>query len=224
MPESLANLWQEFRTGLIDLVAFLPYLILALAILVLGWYLATLVRKLVIVALLSLLAKKSDDQLRIMGLGAQERTKNVELVGSLFFWSIIFLILILFLNVLGLQIGANVAARLLEIVPSIFIASLILILGMVFAVFVEQVSRIVLQNVKSEHFIIWSKILKWITVGFVILLALDQLGIAARVVVSLFLIVVGAAAFTLALAFGLGCKEIARDIVIEFFKKEERPE
>ena len=103
-------------------------------------------------------------------------------------------------------------------------ASLILILGVVFAVFVEQVSRVVLQRTKTEHFLLWSKILKWVTVSLVVLLALEQVGIAAKVVVSLFQILVAAVALTLAIAFGLGCKDIARDIVIEFFKREEKSE
>jgi hypothetical protein len=203
---------------------FLPYLILGLIVLVLGWLVAGLIRKLVVVVLSKLLTKKGQEEMPRLGLGLQEKIRNIELVGSLFFWSIIFLTVILFLNVLGLEVGANIASRLLEIIPSIFVASLILILGVVFAVFVEQVSRVVLQRTKTEHFLLWSKILKWVTVSLVVLLALEQVGIAAKVVVSLFQILVGALALTLAIAFGLGCKDIARDIVIEFFKREEKSE
>ena len=224
MPESLSAILVELKTALLNFMEFLPYLILGLVVLVLGWLVARLIRKLVVVVLSNLLAGKGEEVTPRLGLRLQERIRNIELVGSLFFWSIIFLTVILFLNVLGLKVGANIASRLLEIIPSIFVASLILILGVVFAVFVEQVSRVVLQRIKTEHFLLWSKILKWVTVGLVVLLALDQVGIAAKVVVSLFQILVGALALTLAIAFGLGCKDIARDIVIEFFKREEKSE
>ena len=224
MPESLSAIWVELKTALLNFMEFLPYLILGLIVLVLGWLVAGLIRKLVVVVLSKLLTKKGQEEMPRLGLGLQERIRNIELVGSLFFWSIIFLTVILFLNVLGLEVGANIASRLLEIIPSIFVASLILILGVVFAVFVEQVSRVVLQRTKTEHFLLWSKILKWVTVSLVVLLALEQVGIAAKVVVSLFQILVGALALTLAIAFGLGCKDIARDIVIEFFKREEKSE
>ena len=224
MPESLSAIWVELKTALLNFMEFLPYLILGLVILVLGWLVAGLIRKLVVVVLSKLLTKKGQEEMPRLGLGLQERIRNIELVGSLFFWSIIFLTVILFLNVLGLEVGANIASRLLEIIPSIFVASLILILGVVFAVFVEQVSRVVLQRTKTEHFLLWSKILKWVTVSLVVLLALEQVGIAAKVVVSLSQILVAAVALTLAIAFGLGCKDIARDIVIEFFKREEKSE
>lgn len=224
MSENLSRVWDEVRTGVSDVAEFLPYLALALLILVLGWLLAKFVKKLVITILSLLLVKKPDEEIRSLGLGPQERIRNIELVGSLFYWSVIFLTFLLFLHTLGLKVGANVASRLLEIFPSVFVASLVLILGVVFAVFVEQVTRAVLQKAKTEHFMLWSKILKWVTIGLAVLLALEQVGIAARVVVSLFQILVAAAALTMAIAFGLGCKDIARDIVIEFFKKEEKPQ
>ncbi len=224
MSESLIKIWESLRGAAAEVLEFLPFLILALIFVVLGWLVAGLVRKLVVRVLSYLFSHKPGEQVeRALGVDLQQRTKNVELLGSLFFWSIIFMTLILCLNVLGLEVGASIAARLLEIIPGILVASLILILGMVFAVLVEQVVSVILKKAKAMHYLAWSKVLKWITLAFVILLALEQIGIAAKVFISLIQILIAAAALSLALAFGMGCKDIAREIVIEFFKKEEKP-
>jgi hypothetical protein len=55
----------------------------------------------------------------------------------------------------------------------------------------------------------------------VALLAMEQLGLAAQFALWVVLILVGALALAVALAFGLGCRELARDLVVEFFRREE---
>jgi len=59
---------------------------------------------------------------------------------------------------------------------------------------------------------------------FSILLALDQLGFAAQFVMALGVIAAGAAGLGLALAFGLGCRELARDFLVEYLRALEDSE
>ena len=87
MPESLSAILVELKTALLNFMEFLPYLILGLVVLALGWLVARLIRKLVVVVLSNLLAGKGKEVTLRLGLGLQERIRNIELVGSLFFWS-----------------------------------------------------------------------------------------------------------------------------------------
>jgi hypothetical protein len=224
MFQSFEQIIGEIKQGFLSFVEYLPYLLLAMVVALAGWFLAGLVKKVVVALFRALLVHRETEETGTQRPERQERLRRIELVGSLFYWFVVFATFIIFLNTLGLKIGGQIINRLLEIVPSILVASLVLILGMVFAVLVEQISRFILLKARTEHYLQWSRVLKWATVVFTILLALEQLGIAAQVVVAIIQIAVAAVALSLALAFGLGCKDIARDIVIELFRREEKAE
>jgi len=221
MPENLSQFFQRLGEILNSILNFLPTLILALILLIVGWLLAKLIRLLVI-KLLELLRferlikKGPQDELR-----EKDRTKTKELIGNLFYWFLIFVLLIVVLDVLGLNIGGLVLNRILEILPGIFVAIMVLILGLVLAIFVGEIAHALLLNTSIKHPLIWVRGIRWITLAFVVVLALEQLGLAAHLVINLILILAGAIALSFALAIGLGCKDIAKDIIIEFFKKEE---
>jgi hypothetical protein len=221
MPENLNQFFQRLGEILNNILSFLPTLILALALLIVGWLLAKLIR-LVVIKLLNifrfdrLIKKGPQDELR-----EKEKIKVKELTGNLFYWFLIFILFIVVLDVLGLNIGGLVLNRILEILPGIFVALMILILGLVLAIFAGEMAQALLLNTNVKHPLIWVRGIRWLTLAFVVVLALEQLGLAAHLVINLILILAAAVALSLALAFGLGCKDIAKDLIIEFFKKEE---
>ncbi len=221
MPESLSQLFEGIVQILISITNFLPTLILALILLILGWFLAKLIRLIVIRVLElfrfdRLLKKGAADELR-----ERDRAKSRELIGNLFYWFLIFILLIVVLEVLGLNIGTLVLNRVLEILPRIFAAIMVLIIGLVLALIAGEIAHTLLLNSKVKHPLIWVRGIRWLTLAFVIVLAIEQLGLAAHLVVNLTLVLAGAVALALALAFGFGCKDIAKDIVVELFRKEE---
>jgi hypothetical protein len=60
---------------------------------------------------------------------------------------------------------------------------------------------------------------------FSALLALDQLGFAAQFVTTVGEVAGGAVGLGMALSFGLGCRDLARDFVVEYLRslEHERP-
>jgi len=221
MPDNLSQFLEGMREILISILNFLPTLILALILLISGWLLAKLIRLLVIRLLEffrfdRLIDKGPPDEFR-----EKDRAKAKELIGNLFYWFLIFIVLIVVLDVLGLNIGELVLTRILDILPRIFVAIMILILGLVLAIFAGVIAHTLLLNSGIKHPLIWVRGIRWLTLAFVVILAIEQLGLAAHLMINLTLVLAGAIALALALAFGLGCKDIAKDIVVELFKKEE---
>ncbi|HEX9913201.1 MAG TPA: hypothetical protein VGB01_08150 [candidate division Zixibacteria bacterium] len=221
MPANLSQFFERLGEVLISILNFLPTLILAILLLIIGWLLAKLIRLLVIRILdlfkFDRMTKKGpQDELR-----QKDRTKAKELIGNLFYWLLIFILLTVVLDVIGLNIGELVLTRVSEILPRVFVAIMVLILGLVLAIFVGEIAHALLLNTSIKHPLIWVRGIRWITLAFVVVLALEQLGLAAHLVINLILILAGAIALSFALAIGLGCKDIAKDIIIEFFKKEE---
>ncbi len=143
-----------------------------------------------------------------------------ESAGHLVFWLVLLLSAILAFEVVGLPVGAGIMERLLGTVPQIFTALLIFIFGFFIALLAENIVRGLLFRMSSARPGPWSKMVRWVVMAAVLLLAVEQLGLAAQFVLWLVLILAGAAAFAFALAFGLGCKDLARDLVVEFFKPE----
>jgi hypothetical protein len=67
-----------------------------------------------------------------------------------------------------------------------------------------------------------SQILVAVLVVFTVLLALEQLGLAAQLVMAVGIAGVGAVGLALALAFGLGCRDLARDLVVEYLRATDQ--
>lgn len=198
------------------LIAFFPPLLVAAAVFVVGWLLACLLRSGLLWAL-----SITGGRLGRKPKAAGTRMPSAEFAGLFVYWMILFLTIILAFEVMGLSVGAGIAERLLGTVPRIFVALIIFFFGFLMALLVEGVTRGLLERMGQAHPMLWSKTLRWITLVVVALLAIEQLGLAAQFALWVVLILVGAVALAVALAFGMGCREIARDLVIEFFRKEE---
>jgi hypothetical protein len=56
---------------------------------------------------------------------------------------------------------------------------------------------------------------------FAVLLAIEQLGFAVQFVMAIGVVIAAAAGLALALAFGLGCRDLARDFLIEYLRTLE---
>lgn len=203
------------------LVAFFPALLIATVVFVAGWFLARVLRFLVIRVPWPF-GLSGKEELPAGGPAHLTRAPSArEKVGHFVYWILFLLTVVLCFEVLGLPVGAGIVQELLGLVPRLFVAVLIFFFGFLVAVGVEGFARSFLQRMRSARSGSLARALRWVTLAFVLLLAVEQLGLAAQFALWIILILVGAGTFAVALAFGLGCKEMARDLVIEFFRKEE---
>ncbi|MCI0404557.1 MAG: hypothetical protein L0Z48_02165 [candidate division Zixibacteria bacterium] len=209
VADRIAEIFAEF-------FAFLPTLLVAAAVFLAGWVLARFFRYLVI-----RFPFKRAGGPEPRGFLPGHKLSPRELAGHFVFWFFLLLTTVLSFEVIGLPVGAGIMERLLGTVPRIFVSLLIFVFGFLLAFLVEAALRELLQRMALDRPAFWSRAFRWATLIVVALLAMEQLGLAAQFALWLVLIPVGAAALAFALAFGLGCRQIARDLVIEFFRKEE---
>jgi small-conductance mechanosensitive channel len=99
------------------------------------------------------------------------------------------------------------------------VAILVLILGLFLANFVSQVLVTYLKNIEIDHAETICKIIKYVVIIFVLSVTFNQLNIAKELVTNTFLIAFGAICLALALAFGLGAKEWAAEIIKKIAQK-----
>jgi hypothetical protein len=126
-------------------------------------------------------------------------------------WTIFSVFLIVAIGALNLQITADLLSRSLAYLPRIIVALALLVLGTVLAAFVHRSVLIGAVNagIPSARFLAAAAQLAIIAVAAA--MALEHLGVGRQIIVTAFTIVFGGAVFAVALALGLGGRDLARD-------------
>ncbi len=202
-----------------QLGTFVPALLGAMVILFAGYLLAKLVEK----GTDRLLRRVRLNQMLERGgvMQAVERSGShlnpTRVVANLFFWLVMFAVLLVAANALGLESLAEVFAELVSYIPSVIAAILIVIVGIVLGGFV---GGLIMASAGALH---GGPTLSRVGRGGVIMLAifmaLQQLGIATDIVTTAFAILFGAVALAMALAFGLGNRELAGEVTREWYER-----
>jgi uncharacterized oligopeptide transporter (OPT) family protein len=141
-------------------------------------------------------------------------------LANLVFWLVMFTVILLAANALGLDSLANVVSTLVSYIPSVIAAIVIILVGIVLGGFV---GGLIAASAGGVH---GGRALSRVGRGGVILLAvfmaLQELGIATDIVTTAFAILFGAIALALALSFGLGNRDLAGEITREWYDRYRR--
>jgi hypothetical protein len=191
-------------------------LAVALVVLVVGWALATLLATIVRGALRAL---RFDDAMRtVLGPKATARHRPSDVAGWAAYWLTVTGAVLVAFELLGYGLAASVASRLGDVLPRIVTSALLFAAGALTALLVGGVTRRFLESADIRAAKFQGQVVTAVLTGFAALLALEQLGFAAQFVMALGIIAVAAAGLGLALAFGLGCRELARDFLVEYLR------
>ena len=206
--------WGAFSA---KIMAFLPNLLGGVIIFALGWLLAR-VLKFAAVKLLRLVrldvAGEKTGLTAFLQKGDIKKTPS-EIVGNLIYWFIMILVLIASLDALGLPIVSDILNDVFLYIPNVIAAIIVLILGILFGNLLSAIVRTAASNAGLAAAEGLAKTALYAVIFFSGTVALIQLGIGEEIVTSAFVTALGAAALALALAFGLG----GRDIAAEYLKK-----
>ena len=216
-----ATLLEPGRAFLSKVAAFLPNLLAALLILLVGWAVARFVRLVVFRALLAVRFDTASERAGIDDIltRADISQSSAELVATLVYWLTNLLVLMTAVNVLGLTSVSDLLNQILLYVPKVIAAVVVLILGLFFANFLSGVIKTAAANADVREAELFGNVARYAVIVFTGAIALQELGIGAELVRSAFNIVFGAVALALALAFGLGSKEIARDWLARYIEQ-----
>jgi len=214
LTQSFQNLW-------VGVIGFVPGLIVAILIVIIGWAIGALLGRVVAQIVKSL---KVDDALRKAGveefLGHGGISLNVGgFLGALVKWFIMLVFIIAALDVLNLTQVNEFLRSILAYIPQVVVAVLILVAASIIADALKRIaiSSAMAADVKSAGFL--GSVTKWAIWIFAILVALSQLGIAAVLVHTLFTGFVVALSLAIGLAFGLGGQEAAAKAIEKMGKE-----
>jgi hypothetical protein len=221
MPEQLSRLLDVVRGLWQQLAAFLPLLALAIVLLVVGWVLARVARRVVIRGLRLVKADVAAEKAGLEDFLVQGgvRFTTVTLIGSFVYWAINLTVILAVLTVLGIETAGEIISSLVLHVPNLVTAVVVLILGTLLGQVAGALTHAYLANLGVAGARAIGAIARWAVVVFVIAVSLEQLSIGGQVLVSAFQIAFGALCLALALAFGLGGRHWAARVLDSFFKK-----
>lgn len=109
--------------------------------------------------------------------------------------------------------GTRPGARVLVALPGVVAAVLLVVIGLVVAPVLRGLSHRGLQAIRPGVADIVAPLVYWLVVGLAVLLAADQLGIETGLVKQLLVLLVGAVVLAMALAFGLGARDLVAAVV-----------
>ena len=212
---------EPVREMLTKIMAYLPVLLGALLILIVGWIVAKIIRSIVNGGLklvrFDALADKAGIS-EVLRKGELKITAR-QVVSSLVYWLIIIMVLVMAANALGLPKASDILSNLFAYVPKVIAALLVLVVAMFLASFVSGIVRIAANNAKLPKPEMLAGISKWAIIIFAVTISLAQLDIAPLLVTTTFNIILGGIVLALALAFGLGGKDAAARYLQELRQK-----
>jgi hypothetical protein len=217
----LKEWWNLTSDAVVDslksVLGYIPELIGAIVIILLGVLVGWAVKTVVVRALRFIKVKPYTDAI---GLNKVFKTKEdlVELLGDLAKWVIIIVFLIPALNILGLADVNDLVKSVVAYLPQVIVAVVILMVGAVLADLAARAIEATAQTIGAKTAAFAADITRWAVIVFAILVSLDQLGIASGIINTLITGLVALIALAGGLAFGLGGQDAAKD-VIERLKK-----
>ncbi|HXH50818.1 MAG TPA: hypothetical protein VNM47_15855 [Terriglobia bacterium] len=145
----------------------------------------------------------------------------VDLLGQIIFWVVWIVFIVLGIDALGISALREQISRFFMFLPQIFVAMVVLFIGLLIANFFSRATLLAATNANYPSARLLSTLVRLIIIIFFVTMALEQIGLGRRVVLIAFSIAFGAMMMGTAIAFGLGGRDVARQILEKQFLQQE---
>ena len=209
--DALVQSWRNFASAF---VLFVPRLVAATIIFAGGWVIAALVRRTVY----RVLAWARFDRLSLRT-GASEMLRVAEmptaevLVAKIAFWIVWIGFIVSAVDTLQFKPFQGLVGEFFRFVPRFIVALLVLALGFLVSNFLWRATLLSSVNAGLPGARLLSGALRVLVIAIGAVMALEQLGLATTVALTAFAITFGALMLGLAIAFGLGGRDAAKELI-----------
>ena len=216
---AIGNMRATLATVLPGILAMLALVILGA---LLGWIASTLVTRVA-------RALRLDDLSRAWGLTSALARASIyrppsQMLKLVAFWGIFMVFATMGIDALAIPGAPAATGVLMRTLPRLLSALLILIVGWLAANFLSQATLIAAVNAGVVQARLLARATRWIVLLFVIATVLTEIGIGRDMVLIAFGTLFGGIIAALALAFGLGGRHLAREILERRLRREPEPD
>lgn len=216
------RLSDQLSQGFVEIGEFVPRLAAAVGILMVGFVLAKMVER----GLAYVLRRIGFDRwMREGGVTEALARAGTSLAPSgvmakLVFWAIMLLVIILSANALGVSAVSILFGELLAYIPNVIAAVIVLALGILLGEFMKDLVLASAGDLGGS--LTLARAAKAAVILLASFMALEQLDIAQDILLVFFVAVVGAASLAAGIAFGVGGREVAAEIVRDWYTRSQR--
>ncbi|HNX81441.1 MAG TPA: hypothetical protein PKL77_04785 [Candidatus Omnitrophota bacterium] len=209
------------KSVLAEISKFLVNVMLVILILIVGWVLAKFIRTVVTKVLRGAKLDDLSDKIELDALLDKGGIKYSlsELIGVICYWLALLVTFVVAVNAIGLTVAADLLNKIVLYVPNVIAAIFIIILGMFVSTVLKNIVQTAANNAGVSQVALLSKITEVVVIAFAFITALKQLRIDTQIVEWTMYITMGSLGLALALAFGIGCKDLAAKMAAEFLDK-----
>jgi hypothetical protein len=209
----------SLQRGLDELVAFLPRLVGFLVILLIGWLIARAVKALLVKALQGVGLDRAmtggpvgPHVARVM-----PDARPSELIGAIAFWFLFLGAIAIAVSQLGIQALDNFVQEIVAYLPNVVVAILIFVVAGAIAAAVSGLVSRTLGDTATGR--IAGTAAPVLIMGIATFMILDQLDIAPAIVEITYIALLGSVALGMALAFGLGGRDVAGRLLEDAYRQ-----
>ena len=217
IQNSFYNLMQSF-------IMYIPSLINALLILLVGWVIAKIIQWVILRLSHAMgidnLAKKSGVHRFLEKRGVKNGFSGI--LSRICFWAIMLIVLVNFFNYLGLELVSDLLNQLLLFIPNVLISCVLIIIGFYLAEFVNSLVFSSLEESNFENPDLIGKLVFYSIAFFTVAIALTQMGIGETIITNIVSIFFGTIGLALAISFGIGGKSWAEEIIKRYFYSDPK--
>ena len=211
---ALMDLWSGF-------LSFMPSLVGAIVVFVIGWFISVGVGKLITEILKrikfnQIFEKGSWDEALAK---ADIKVDTSAFIGAVVKWILVIVFLMAAVEILGLNQFAGFLQSILNYLPNVVTAVLIFVVTVIVVDIFEKVVRASVESMKVGYGHMVSVVVRWSIWVFALLAILMQLKVTPSLIQTLFTGLVALVVVAGGIAFGLGGKDVAGEIVRDLYKK-----
>lgn len=203
--------------------AFVPNLLTALLLIILGfivaWFIKLLITRLLKVLQLDVLAEKSGMTTALRNMRILETLSG--LIGRISYWVVVLVFFTMAFHALKTPAVEEFLARFFLYLPNVFVAVTVIVIGYLVGNFLGRATLIASVNADLPIASFLSRFVKITIFILAASMALELLGIGKDTVIVAFAIVFGGIVLALAIAFGLGAQDVAKEYLEKKLKERD---
>jgi len=214
-------LLEPARNVLTQISQFMVNVLLFIVILVVGWLLSKAFKAVVSKALKTVRIDALSSRIeldKILSKGGIDYLLS-DLIGIICYWLGLLVTFMVAINSIGLTIAAELLNKIVLYIPNVISGIFILIIGMFAATALKNIVNTAANNAGLGQGKLLGRVVEVVVMIFAVFVGLEQLNIGVRITELTVGIILGSLGLALALAFGLGCRDIAGRFVAELVEK-----
>lgn len=202
-----------------SIAQFIPRFLTGLIVLLIGLIVASLVKQVLLQVFRFAKIEQLLEKYGVPETRAKEGVSWTGFLAELARWFVIVMFLVPTADIWGLGQFAVILNNLLSYLPNVLVSVLMLLVGFAISGLVHDLLHASIHGVSSESAKTVAVVGRYSVLAFTVLIVLNQLGIASDLIRILFAGLVAMVALAGGLAFGLGGKEVARELLSKLVRR-----